>query len=89
VFVPGFFQDTLPRLQAGPFALIRLDGDMYESTIVALDNLYPKLSPGGFVVIDDYALPTCKAAVDDFRRDHRITSPVHPVDWTGLWWQKT
>jgi O-methyltransferase len=89
VFVPGFFQDTLPSLKAGPFALIRLDGDMYESTIVALDSLYPKLSPGGFVVIDDYALGGCKAAVDDFRRDRGITSEINAVDWTGMWWQKT
>jgi O-methyltransferase len=89
VFVPGFFEDTLPSLEAGPFALIRLDGDMYESTIVALNSLYPKLSPGGFVIIDDYALGTCKTAVDDFRREHDIMSQVHVVDWTGVWWQKS
>jgi O-methyltransferase len=88
VFVPGFFHDTLPSLEAGPFALIRLDGDMYESTIVALDSLYRKLSPGGFVIIDDYALGGCKAAVDDFRRDHGITSAINTVDWTGIWWRK-
>jgi O-methyltransferase len=89
VFVPGFFQETLPSLEAGPFALMRLDGDMYESTIVALNSLYPKLSPGGFVIIDDYALSGCKAAVDDFFRDHAITSRVHVADWSGIWWQKT
>jgi O-methyltransferase len=88
VFVPGFFQDTLPTLNAGPFSLIRLDGDMYESTIVALNSLYPKLSSGGFVIIDDYALGGCRAAVDDFRRDHGITAAVETVDWTGIWWQK-
>jgi O-methyltransferase len=89
VFVPGFFEDTLPSLKAGPFALIRLHGDMYESTIVALNSLYPKLSPGGFVIIDDYALAGCKTAVDDFRREHDITSQVHVIDWTGVWWQKS
>jgi O-methyltransferase/8-demethyl-8-(2,3-dimethoxy-alpha-L-rhamnosyl)tetracenomycin-C 4'-O-methyltransferase len=88
IFVPGFFQDTLATLKAGPFALIRLDGDMYESTIVALNALYPRLSSGGFVIIDDDALRGCKAAVDDFRRDHRITSAINTVDWTGIWWQK-
>lgn len=88
-FVRGFFADTLPSLKAGPFALIRLDGDMYESTIVALNSLYPTLSPGGFVIIDDYALTTCKAAVDDFRREHGITSQVQVIDWTGIWWQKS
>ena len=89
VFVPGLFQDTLPALSAGPFALTRLDGDMYGSTIIALNTLYPRLSKGGFVVIDDYALDGCKAAVDDFRRDHRIISEINTVDWTGIWWQKS
>ncbi len=88
IFVQGFFQDTLPKLQTGPFALIRLDGDMYESTIVALDNLYSRLSSGGFVIIDDYALTGCKAAVDDFRRDHAISAEIQTIDWTGIWWQK-
>jgi len=89
VFVPGFFQDTLPSLDAGPFALIRLDGDMYESTIVALNSLYPKLSPGGFVIIDDYDIRGCRAAVDDFRRDHGITSATKFIDGAGIWWRKS
>lgn len=89
VFVKGLFKDTLPKLKAGPFALIRLDGDMYESTIQALDALYPKLSPGGFVIIDDYALKGCRAAVDDYRARHNIESPITEIDWTGIWWQKT
>jgi O-methyltransferase/8-demethyl-8-(2,3-dimethoxy-alpha-L-rhamnosyl)tetracenomycin-C 4'-O-methyltransferase len=88
-FVEGLFKNTLPKLEAGPFALMRLDGDMYESTIQALDALYPKLSPGGFVIIDDYALKGCRAAVDDYRRDHSITAPLNEIDWTGVWWQKT
>lgn len=88
VFLSGLFQDTLPALTAGPFALIRLDGDMYESTIVALQSLYPKLSPGGFVIVDDYALRGCKAAVDDFRKAQAIIAEIHTIDWTGVWWQK-
>lgn len=63
VFVEGMFSDTLPSLSAGPFALLRLDGDLYESTIVALNSLYPKLSRGGVVIIDDRALDPC----DPFR----------------------
>jgi hypothetical protein len=62
---------------------------MYESTIVALNSLYPKLSPGGFVIIDDYALRGCRTAVDDFRRDHGITSGIKIVDWSGIWWRKS
>src|SRR5579872_7299671 len=71
VFVPGYFQDTLPALEAGPFALIRLDGDMYESTIIGLQALYPRLSPGGFVIVDDYgAIPACRQAVTDYRQQN-------------------
>jgi O-methyltransferase len=89
VFVKGFFSDTLPALDPGKLALMRLDGDLYESTIVALENLYPKLSPGGFVIIDDYGgLPACAAAVEDYRREHTIQVPLTRVDWTGVWWQK-
>src|ERR1039458_919501 len=80
VFVKGLFSDTLPSLSAGPFALLRLDGDMYESTHVALESLYPKLSPGGFIVIDDYSLTPCKLAVADFRTRMGITAPLHEVD---------
>ena len=89
IFVKGLFQDTLPLLDAGPFALIRLDGDLYESTYVALNALYPKLSPGGFVVIDDYgAVPACHAAVVDYRTSMGIEAPIHMIDWTGAWWRK-
>lgn len=89
VFLPGLFQHTLPELKAGPFSLIRLDGDMYESTIVALTSLYPRLSPGGFIIVDDYgAIEGCRAAVNDYRRDNNITSDIHSIDWTGIWWQK-
>lgn len=89
VFIEGFFKDTLPALDAGPFALIRLDGDMYESTIQALEALYPKLSPSGFVIIEDYALKGCSTAVDDYRAAHGITNPMKKIDWTGVWWRKT
>ena len=89
IFVKGFFQDTLLSLQAGPFALIRLDGDLYESTYVALEALYSKLSPGGFAIVDDYGgVPACRAAVSDYRTLIGIEAPIHMIDWTGAWWQK-
>jgi O-methyltransferase len=89
MFVKGFFSDTLPGLDTGPLALMRLDGDMYESTIVALETLYPRLSPGGFVIIDDYgAIPTCKLAVTDFLAQQSREVTLNTVDWTGVWWQK-
>lgn len=89
VFVKGFFSDTLPKLEAGPFALIRLDGDMYESTYVALEALYPKLSPGGFIIIDDYgAIQQCSKAVTDYRSKFNIDAPLQQADWTAVYWQK-
>lgn len=89
VFVEGWFENTLPRLDAGPFALIRLDGDMYESTIVALNSLYAKLTSGGYLIVDDYgAIEGCRRAVEDFRARHSIASQMHVIDWTGVWWQK-
>ncbi|WP_292583669.1 TylF/MycF family methyltransferase [Mesorhizobium sp.] len=88
-FLKGWFSDTLPTLADRHFALIRLDGDMYQSTIEALDNLYDRLSPGGFIIIDDYgAVPACRAAVEDFRGARNITEPMEQVDWTGVWWRK-
>jgi O-methyltransferase len=89
VFVKGYFQQTLSKLPDQPFALIRLDGDMYESTIVALDALYPKLSPGGYTIIDDYgALGPCRQAVTDYRERHGIKAPIQKVDHSGVWWRK-
>ena len=89
VFLEGLFQDTLPQLHGERFALIRLDGDMYESTIVALDHLYPQLSPGGYVIIDDYgAIAACRQAVTDFRSRYGIDTEINRVDWTGVWWRK-
>jgi len=89
VFIRGFFSDTLPELAAQTFALLRLDGDMYESTIVALESLYPKLSSGGYIIIDDYgAVEGCRKAVDDYRARHSIDAPLNVIDWGGVWWRK-
>ncbi len=87
-FIEGFFEDTLPGLKLGPLAIARLDGDLYSSTIVALEALYPQLSPGGFLIVDDYALANCARAIDDFRRDNAITAELVEVDWTGRYWRK-
>lgn len=89
-FLVGWFSDTLPTAPVEQLAVLRLDGDLYESTIVALKSLYPKVSPGGYVIVDDWgAVPACKQAVDDFRRDEGITDVIHEVDWTGAYWQRS
>jgi hypothetical protein len=88
-FLKGWFRDTLPNAPIERLALLRLDGDMYESTMDALVHLYPKLSPGGYCIIDDYgAFYSCKKAVHDYREAHRIHEPVQEIDWGGVYWQK-
>ncbi|CAN5162080.1 TylF/MycF/NovP-related O-methyltransferase [soil metagenome] len=88
-FLEGWFKDTLPSAPVDRLALLRVDGDLYESTLTTLRPLYPKVSPGGFVVIDDYGcVPACKLAVDEFREEHGITDPLQRIDWTGVFWRK-
>jgi len=88
IFLKGYFVDTLPSAPIDKLAILRLDADMYGSTMDALDNLYPKLSKGGFCIIDDYALQRCKAAVDDYRSKHNVDSELIQIDWTGRYWRK-
>jgi O-methyltransferase len=88
-FLEGWFEDTLPNAPIEKLAVARLDGDMFESTIVALEALYPKLSVGGYLIVDDYgAVPGCRRAVDEFRRGHGISEPMQEIDWTGAFWQR-
>jgi O-methyltransferase len=88
-FLVGWFKDTLPRAPIERLSVLRLDGDMYGSTMEALTALYPKLSPGGYVIVDDYgAIAQCKQAVDDFRAAHRIVDPIAPIDYTGVFWRR-
>jgi O-methyltransferase len=88
-FLKGWFRDTLPSAPFKELAVVRLDGDLYESTMDGLVNLYPKLSPGGCIIIDDYgAVPGCKKAVDDYRESHAIKQEIVPIDWGGVYWRK-
>jgi O-methyltransferase len=88
-FLPGWFRDTLPTAPVEKLALLRIDADLYESTMDALRWLYPKVVVGGWVIIDDYgAVAACRAAVNDFRQSMGIEEPLQWVDWTGVYWQK-
>jgi O-methyltransferase len=88
-FLPGWFRDTLHSAPIKQLSLIRLDGDMYESTIIALESLYPKLSKGGFLIVDDYgAVPACRQAVQDFRQSRQICDEMIRIDWTGVYWRR-
>mmetsp|Transcript_12303 Transcript_12303/g.39355 ORF Transcript_12303/g.39355 Transcript_12303/m.39355 type:complete len:390 (+) Transcript_12303:2-1171(+) len=93
-FVRGFFSDSLPPLvesgELKQLALIRLDGDTYESTMTALEPLYPLLSPGGFVIVDDYhSFEECRRAVDEYRSRHGIREPLQRVDALSVAWRKS
>jgi O-methyltransferase len=88
-FLKGFFRDTLPTAQIERLALLRLDGDLYESTMQGLTYLYPKVSVGGFVIVDDYgALDACKRAVHDYLDSENLRPQIQRVDWTGAFWRK-
>lgn len=90
VFLEGLFRDTLPTAPIEALALLRLDGDMYESTMDGLIHLYHKLSSGGTLIVDDYYLfEAHRKAVDEFRAAHRITDPIIQIDNYGGYWIKS
>jgi O-methyltransferase len=84
----GWFQQTLPsaREEIGPIAVLRLDGDWYDSTRVCLENLYDLVIAGGFVVIDDYGYwEGCRRAVDEFLAARNLNVDLIRVDDTCVW----
>ena len=89
-FVEGWFSESLPDAPIGPISLLRVDGDLYQSTMDALEALEARVSPGGYVIIDDYhSIEACRQAVEDYRSAHGIDDEIQRVDWTGVWWQKS
>jgi GT2 family glycosyltransferase len=89
VFLKGWFKDTLPSACVDRLAVLRLDGDMYESTMDALGALYDKVVPGGFVIVDDFGLPGCQQAIGDFRRERGITDVLVPIDQMSVYWRRS
>jgi len=87
-FLAGWFADTLSAAPIDRLAVLRLDGDYYESTSQALISLEPKVVPGGFVIIDDHAVQACADAVRDYRAQKGITDAIQEIDWTGIYWRK-
>lgn len=89
-FLEGWFRDTLASAPIERLAILRMDGDLYESTMEALTALYEKVSPGGIVIVDDYGiLDGCRAAVTDFRRERGIDEPIYRIDDSGVHWQRS
>ena len=80
-FVEGYFVYSLPCLRnefinnGKKLAVLRADGDMYESSMDIFYNLYDFVSIGGFVIIDGNGIPECKKAVDEFRKKFDILEP--------------
>jgi len=89
-FLKGWFHETLRNAPVERLAVLRLDGDMYGSTLETLDALYDKVSPGGYVIVDDYyAVPEgAGRATDDFRAERGITEELVKIDWAGAYWQR-
>lgn len=88
-FLKGWFSETLPTAPIEQVAILRLDGDMYESTMDALTALYDRVAPGGFVIIDDYkVIPSCKQAVHDFCASRGFVPALTEIDWAGVFWRK-
>ena len=88
-FLPGWFKDSLPGCPVQQLALLRVDGDLYESTRDVLENLYARVADGGYVIVDDYrSLPPCRQAVEDFRAAHAIQAPLENIDGHAVFWRK-
>lgn len=86
----GWFSDTLPTAPIEKISVLRLDGDMYASTMDALEPLYDKVPSGGYVIVDDYgAVKACAQAIHDFRDARGITDELLEIDWAGVYWRKS
>lgn len=89
-FIEGWFHETLFNCLVKKIALLRLDGDMYESTFVSLEALYHKVEVGGYVIIDDYGyIESCRQAVHDFLDKNSLKPSLNKIDWTGVYWRKS
>jgi len=88
-FIKGFFENTMKTAPIEKLSLLRLDSDMFSSTLVVLENLYDKLSSGGYLIVDDYFLKGCKKATDDFRLQNNISEPLQEIDPYSVFWKKT
>lgn len=106
-FIPGYFKDTLTQrpiksIEGTPLekiALLRFDADTYSATLEVLNNLYDLVVPGGFVIIDDYCVDTCRVALLKWLKDYPEIQLMHPTTYEpfivnekdfpcGVWWRK-
>jgi O-methyltransferase len=89
-FLKGWFRDTLPTAPIEQIAILRIDGDLYESTMDSLKNLYRKLSGGGYLIVDDYrSWRGCRTAVDEFRKENSIVDEIVDIDAHAIYWKRS
>jgi hypothetical protein len=85
----GFFSDSLPAAKIERLAILRIDADLYQSTMDVLHHLYPKLSPGGYAIFDDYSnLTDFRRAIDEYRAKHGVEEEIRRIDSRAVYWQK-
>ncbi|GAB2784034.1 TylF/MycF family methyltransferase [Rhabdobacter roseus] len=83
-FIEGKVEDTIPHHLPDKIALLRLDTDWYESTKHELNHLFPRLVPGGILIIDDYGhWKGCRQAVDEYFQENNIPIFLMRIDYTG------
>jgi hypothetical protein len=90
--VKGYFHETLPRTMKDirEIAFLHIDGDWYESTKSILRHLYSMVNHGGIIQVDDYGhWAGCKRALHEFEELNQLTFDMHPIDATGVWFEKT
>lgn len=88
-FVKGFFSETLPTAPIRQLSILRVDADLYQSTIDVLRHLYSRLSPGGYAIFDDYFnLPDCRRAIDEFRLQNGIVEEIQKIDERAICWRR-
>jgi len=90
ILLKGWFKNTMPLVPSDQIAILRLDGDLYESTILPLTHLYDKVPAGGWIIVDDYeCVPACKLAVQDFLSERGLAPDIRPIDGVGVFFEKT
>lgn len=87
IFVKGFFEESLKTAHIERLSLLRLDGDMYGSTMTVLEQLYHKLEVGGYLILDDWLLKGAREALMDFRKIAGINEDMYQ-DYSGVFWKK-
>ena len=88
-FLKGYFEDTLQDAPITELSVLRVDADLYQSTLDVLNNFYAKLFGGGCAIFDDYQnLPECRRAIDEYRDGHGITKPIVAIDTWSIYWIK-